>query len=142
MSDFGGALLDSDTLESLPTPTRPWNAPEWRADRPRSQVLKSDTYSLGLLIWCIALNGANPFMDEELFPFYYYSKENLERLDAEKRMDLDFLEKVKQSVSRLLKDEDEEKDLLFSVFDISIRSVEDLRDLRTIESLLQVSKSE
>ena len=63
LSDFGGALLDAPEERACPMCTPPWTAPEYQTLRTRSELLKSDIYALGLLIWRIMLQGANPFME-------------------------------------------------------------------------------
>jgi len=137
LSDFGGALLDSDTLESMPMPTPPWNAPESAVDRPRVRLISSDVYSLGLRIWRIILNGKNPFEDSELFPACPTRKESFARLDVEKGQDSLFLGKAKRSLTNWGRDVDQQ--LIFKVFDASIRTDEMDRDLNRVVDLLGFS---
>jgi serine/threonine protein kinase len=129
LSDFGGALLDSDMLELIPMATPPWNAPEWRVDRPISRLLSSDIYSLGLRIWRVVLNGKNPFDDTELFPASP-TREQFAMLDTEKTMDALFLGKARQSVSKWGADVDQE--LISNVSSASIRTDEGDRDLNLV----------
>jgi len=67
LSDFGGALPDIPNLTSLQFGTPPWNAPGGNCERPREELLNSDVYSLGMVIWHVMLNGRSPFHDTELF---------------------------------------------------------------------------
>lgn len=65
LADFSGVLYDAQDDRSviLPSGTRPWNAPEWnRQLRGRKALLKTDVYSLGLLIWRIVEGGRHPFV--------------------------------------------------------------------------------
>jgi serine/threonine protein kinase len=134
LSDFGGALLDSDTSESVRMATPPWNAPEWRIARPRNQLINSDVYSLGLLIWQIVLNGRNPFDDAELFTPLSTRRGFLARLDEEKAMDSLFLSKAKQSVAKWSVDGDQA--LISNIFDVSIRVDEAERHLDRVVDLV------
>jgi serine/threonine protein kinase len=137
LSDFGGALLDSDALESIPMATPPWNAPEWKSNRSRSQLISSDVYSLGLLLWRIVLNGNNPFDDRDLFPACLTREEHFTRLDVEKTKDSLFLDKTKQSLVKLGVEIDQE--LMSNIFSASIRSSEADRDLEHVVNLLGFS---
>jgi len=134
LSDFGGALLDSDTSDSVRMATPPWNAPEWRIARPRNRLINSDVYSLGLLIWQIVLNGRNPFDDAELFTPLSTRRGFLVQLDEEKAMDSLFLSKAKQSVAKWGVDGDQE--LISNIFDVSIRVDEAERHLDRVVDLI------
>ena len=41
--------------------TRPWKAPETQRPLPVQSLNSTDVYSLGLLIWLVAIDGRNPF---------------------------------------------------------------------------------
>jgi serine/threonine protein kinase len=69
LADFGGALLDMDDLVHLPTQTFPWNAPESTQLLQRDQLLATDVYSFGLLVWQVLLDGRNPFNDHKAIVF-------------------------------------------------------------------------
>lgn len=135
LSDFGGALLDSDTLDSVSMATPPWNAPEWKTARPRSQLINSDVYSLGLLIWRVVLNGRNPFDDVEIFPPLLTRREFMAKLEQEKATDSLFLDKAKHSVAKSGIDVDQQ--LVFNIFDVSIRANESDRLLDRLVGLIE-----
>jgi serine/threonine protein kinase len=61
LSDFGSCVLEDESGTKLRGCTPPWNAPEWYKNFAPSLLHKTDIYSLGLLIWCLTLNGRNPF---------------------------------------------------------------------------------
>jgi serine/threonine protein kinase len=65
LGDFGGAVLDipDNSLNVLRTGTQPWNAPEWRELLTPAGMMLTDVYSLGLVFWSIAADGADPFRD-------------------------------------------------------------------------------
>ena len=63
VGDVGGALLDMDVRCRLPSGSPPWDAPESREWMTRDDLLKTDIYSFGLLVWRIFLDGKNPFTD-------------------------------------------------------------------------------
>lgn len=64
LGDFGFSLFVTEndpSLKILPGGSQPWNSPEWREQRPSNDFYKSDTYSMGLLIWAIFSPGEDPF---------------------------------------------------------------------------------
>lgn len=65
LSDFGGAIMDvSDgRRDLLRTGTHPWNAPEWKTEMQPSDMKQTDVYSFGLVIWNIAADGVDPFIE-------------------------------------------------------------------------------
>jgi len=63
--DFGSSLIGDSENASLPGGTPPWNAPEWQKYMAPSFQRKTDVYSLGLLVWRLMLDGANPFEGED-----------------------------------------------------------------------------
>ncbi|KAH0543149.1 hypothetical protein FGG08_002494 [Glutinoglossum americanum] len=65
LSDFGCSVLENDHGTNLPGCSPPWGAPEWHKNFAPSQLHVTDLYSLGLLIWSLALNGENPFEGQE-----------------------------------------------------------------------------
>jgi serine/threonine protein kinase len=70
LADFGGSVLDvdKDSFGLLSTGTYPWNAPEWKARLSRDDLLRTDIYSLGLLIWSVMASGVEPILhDLDLF---------------------------------------------------------------------------
>ncbi|KAM0489969.1 hypothetical protein ACHAP8_012032 [Fusarium lateritium] len=64
--DFGcsyiitGTENEEDKVE-ISAGTKPWNSPELYKQVPVSHLRHVDTYSLGLLVWRVLLNGRNPF---------------------------------------------------------------------------------
>jgi serine/threonine protein kinase len=143
LSDLGGALLDSDDLQTIPMATRPWNCPHTDVSRDSDRLRKSDVYSLGLVIWRIVLNGADPFQNIELFPISIgcpIESANM-ALEHQKSDDVQFLSMAKKSV---LQNNNCSIDhtLLFNIFEVSIRYQEELRDLGRILKLLDPLRSE
>lgn len=61
LSDFGSSIFETEAGTKLRGCTPPWNAPEWHKNFAPSLLHKTDLYSLGLLIWCLTLNGKDPF---------------------------------------------------------------------------------
>ena len=62
LGDFGFSLVEgfeSDTVWL--GGTRPWQAPEVQHAVPITEAKHSDTYSFGLLVWYLALDGRDPF---------------------------------------------------------------------------------
>src|SRR5208282_5262954 len=66
LADFGGSVLDveSDSSGSLRMGTHPWNAPEWKDRLSRDGLLRTDIYSLGLLIWSVMAFGVTPLLHD------------------------------------------------------------------------------
>jgi serine/threonine protein kinase len=141
LSDFGGALLDSPNELSLHLGTPPWNAPEWRSKMLQEKLLKCDVYSLGLLLWRILLNGADPFEDESIFSFPQGREQRLAAIEAEKMTDSVFLGKVKASVERS-GGHDLDRELVWSIFDCAIQLDGSRRNLVRITELLDLSFDE
>ncbi|EXJ85240.1 serine/threonine protein kinase [Capronia epimyces CBS 606.96] len=70
LADFGGSVLDVGEHERgrLAMGSFPWQAPEWKDWLNRQQLLATDLYSLGLLIWSVMAGGLEPVVqDVELF---------------------------------------------------------------------------
>jgi ankyrin repeat protein len=63
LADFGGVLFDMPETSTLPSGTRPWNAPEWQIPLSPASLLKTDVYSLGFLVYRILADGKHPFRD-------------------------------------------------------------------------------
>lgn len=62
LSDFGFSVLDQCNTPTLPGGTPNWEAPEVSENNITSQdLVHSDTYSFGLLVWYIAREGITPF---------------------------------------------------------------------------------
>lgn len=62
LGDFGFSVIsevESDTIWL--GGTRPWQAPEVQSAVPLRQAKHTDTYSFGLLVWYLTLNGLDPF---------------------------------------------------------------------------------
>lgn len=62
LCDFGFSLVEgfeSDTIWL--GGTRPWQAPEVQHAVPISEAKHTDTYSFGLLVWYVTLDGRDPF---------------------------------------------------------------------------------
>jgi serine/threonine protein kinase len=134
LSDFGGALLDSPDALAKPMATPPWTAPEYDTLRPRSELLKSDIYALGLLIWQAMLSGNDPFCDETIFDL---PKADDNRLDAIQKLKQseDFLTRAKISISNYANDVD--CGTISRIFDSSIRVAQSDRNLERVIFYLQ-----
>jgi serine/threonine protein kinase len=134
LSDFGGALLDSPDALAKPMATPPWTAPEYDTLRPRSELLKSDIYALGLLIWQVTLSGNDPFCDETIFDL---PKADDNRLDAIQKLKQseDFLTRAKISISNYANGID--CGMISRIFDSSIRVAQSDRNLERVIFYLQ-----
>ena len=139
LSDFGGALPDIPNLTSLQFGTPPWNAPGGNCERPREELLNSDVYSLGMVIWHVMLNGRSPFHDTELFqlPDPLNKEAWRNAMESEKLNDSLFLWKANASIATV---GDIDKDLLSNIFDASLRLSPEKRDIKTIAKLLNCSE--
>jgi len=140
LSDFGGALPDIPKLTSLQLGTPPWNAPEKDFQRPREELLKSDVYSLGMLIWYVMLNGKSPLHDRELFQLpdpQIQPKAWLDAVEAEKLDDRAFLQKANWSMAKL---GDVDCCILSKIFDVSLRVSSAVRDINMVARLLDCSE--
>ena len=139
LSDFGGALPDIPNLMSLQLGTPPWNAPGRNCERPRDELLKSDVYSLGMVIWHVMLNGQSPFNDTELFHLPDPRNKEAWRnaVEFEKLNDSLFLWKVNASIATIGAID---KDLLSNIFNVSLRLSPEMRDIKTIAKLLNCSE--
>jgi serine/threonine protein kinase len=72
LSDFGFSVLDQYNTPRLPAGTPDWEAPEVLEKQASGKdLMHSDTYSFGLLVWYISRNGTAPFanLDEGLVDF-------------------------------------------------------------------------
>lgn len=140
LSDFGGALLDSPQALLQPMGTRPWTAPEYRTNRSRQDLLQSDVYALGLLMWRIMLDGGDPFADKALFALPSGEKKVIDdAIDDYKRSGA-ILSKAKASISRYGKDLDSH--VISTVFDCSLQASPGERNLEAIISCLLRSPPE
>jgi serine/threonine protein kinase len=140
LSDFGGALLDMPDMIPLQSGTPPWNAPGGASNRPRDELLKSDVYSLGLVIWGVMLKGKSPFDDRELFQLpdpRIEEQKWLNAVEAEKSHDWVFIEKANLSIEQV---GDVDRQLMSNVFDVSIRVSPDVRDINAVAKLLDCSE--
>lgn len=62
LADFGYSVVtEAESAEISIGGTWPWNAPETIRPIPVSDLKYTDAYSLGLLIWLVAVNGQSPF---------------------------------------------------------------------------------
>ena len=134
LSDFGTAMLPSDSNRASQVVTRPWNAPEWQEELPHLKRCQSDVYSLGLLFWRIALDGRDPFTITELFATQSSPEEYYAAIDAQKESDQMFLDEVKISVREHFNDDGEA--VLSALFDATIRTEMENRSLHRVMELL------
>jgi serine/threonine protein kinase len=119
LSDFGGALLDSPQALLQPTGTRPWTAPEYRTNHSRQDLLQSDVYALGLVMWRIMLDGEDPFVDKTLFNLPLGEKNAIDDVIDKYKLSDSFLSKAKASISRYSGNLD--CHTISTVFDCSLR---------------------
>ncbi|KAL1964726.1 hypothetical protein VTN77DRAFT_6752 [Rasamsonia byssochlamydoides] len=88
LADFGFSVIEaveSTHCRTVGTPT--WRAPEANKDIPVQALVYTDVFSFGLLTWCIAIDGENPFntilsSSGEMDP-----KQRMERVDLLKQED-------------------------------------------------------
>jgi serine/threonine protein kinase len=134
LSDFGGALLDSPQALLRPTGTRPWTAPEYRTNGSRQDLLQSDVYALGLLMWRIMLDGADPFVDKTLFDLPLGEKNAIDDIIDKYKLSDSFLSKAKASISRYSGNLDFRT--ISTVFDCSLQVSPGERNLEAVISCL------
>lgn len=82
LSDFGCAILDVDSESSIPSGiayTKPWNAPEYKKHLTGMDVMKTDTYSFGMMVWRVVMDN-DPFCDIDLPLDRFERLEQLETL--------------------------------------------------------------
>ena len=84
LSDFGGALLDNPDELTCPMCTPPWTAPEYDMLRTRAELMKSDVYTLGLLLWQVLLNGSDPFQQIQAYDPASPREQQLSQIQSEK----------------------------------------------------------
>jgi serine/threonine protein kinase len=131
LTDFGYAeVCSGNGTKRLGRGTSPWNSPEWMDLIDQRNILFTDVYSLGLLIWRCLLSGQNPFAEE---PFSSLPASNRTReIEARKQNDL-LLEDALSSVSHL----EGIKENIKETLRCSLRAEPAKRDLQRIRSLLQ-----
>ncbi|KAG8533855.1 uncharacterized protein KY384_001596 [Bacidia gigantensis] len=134
LSDFGTAMLPSDSTRPPSNLTRPWNAPEWQEEHPHALRCQSDVYSLGLLIWRIALNGKDPFKLTAFFSLPSLPRRYYAAIEVQKKGDREFLSKVKASVEQHF--DDDERAIFAALFDATIRTDMDNRSLHRAVNIL------
>ncbi|KAL8791975.1 MAG: hypothetical protein Q9195_005464 [Heterodermia aff. obscurata] len=101
LSDFGGALLDNPDELSCPMCTPPWTAPEYDMFRTRAELMKSDVYTLGLVLWQILLNGSDPFHQIEAYDPELSREQQLSQIQSEKKSD-NFFQRVSENLRACL----------------------------------------
>jgi serine/threonine protein kinase len=129
LADFSGVLFDMKNPMALPSGTRPWNAPEWRQNLAPDQLLKTDLYSLGFLIFRIMADGKHPFLD-----FSFPADASWSRVDVLKEDD-DKMQRYMKSLSGFR--EDVNVQALHAILDCTLRVDPDLRNLDSVEKILQ-----
>ncbi|KAF9767614.1 hypothetical protein IL306_015196 [Fusarium sp. DS 682] len=70
LCDFGCSYITKDNEDKeakveISAGTMPWNSPELNQEVPVSWLPNVDTYSFGLLVWRVFLNGRDPFEGQE-----------------------------------------------------------------------------
>ena len=141
IADVGGALLDMDARCSLPSGTFPWNAPETEFDESmsRTELLQTDIYSFGLLIWRICVDGKNPFRDPSVGS--YPNALSDDEIKMEKRRP-EFKFRVQSSVpSRFNELDDNAVSDIHALFDYSLTVDLSRRSLDHIVNILESNPS-
>lgn len=129
LADFSGALFDIQGLSRVPTRSRPWNAPEWQDRLPLTSLIKTDIYSLGLLIYRIAADGKHPFRDSKFADDLEWNEVEMLKKDHDRMLD------YMLSLSGYQGDVDIA--VLHTVFRNTIRCSPLDRDLDRVEATLQ-----
>ena len=87
LSDFGFSVLDQNVVTKLPGGTPNWEAPEILDNNASSDdLMRSNAYSFGLLVWYIARNGTAPFTNLEGISQETQSAQAQERIQDLKKM--------------------------------------------------------
>lgn len=148
LTDFGYSILDIDfrmkpegtkmDIDEVCSETRivsgtyPWHAPEYQRVVSWEVAFKTDTYSWGLLVWRVHLDGKNPFDEcEHQFRQRHdpsgHSKQECVRIWKEENSVLD----VAQNFARSLENEESYRECaLEQVFENSIQREPEKRDLQ------------
>lgn len=133
LTDFGFAeVCSGNGMKRLSRGTFPWNAPEWMDLIDEKNILLTDVYSLGLLMWRCMLNGQNPFENE---PFASFPVSDRTQETEDRKQNDQLLEDALSSVSKL---EGVGSNMKES-FRYSLRVNPEQRDLKHIISLLQAN---
>ena len=130
LADFGGAMFDVLAPSTLPSGTRPWNAPEWRDQLDMEELLLTDVYSLGFALWRILANGKHPFLE----PGAPRSEAWLERADILKGND----ETMREHFAKLSEELETEAERLLAgiVIAFTVKRVPADRNLEEVKKLL------
>ena len=86
IADFGYSIVESTELNKIFIGgTQPWKAPEAQRSILAKSLYATDTYSLGLLIWLVCIDGKDPFdlvINESM-----QGKSRVDAIDALKQSD-------------------------------------------------------
>lgn len=146
LADFSGVVFDvaDQGTAVLPSGTRPWNAPEAQDMLTgRKALLKTDIYSLGLLIWRIMADGGHPFPDswktmENDRNGPWGKVERIKREEDESENDRKGLRNYLKSLFGVWHEmESIEVPMLNEILDYTVRYDPEKRDLERVERILQ-----
>ncbi|RYP42659.1 hypothetical protein DL767_000028 [Monosporascus sp. MG133] len=129
LGDFGGAMFDVSASSTLPSGTRPWNAPEWRDRLDTSGLQLTDIYSLGFALWRILANGTHPFLD----PSAASQETWLNQADILKNDDRDMHEHLARISAFQTRTESQLAD---TIIDATLKKIPAHRDLKGARSVL------
>jgi serine/threonine protein kinase len=88
LGDFGYAVLDGQNTPLLGRGTHPYKAPElYDGEIARSDIVYTDIYSFGLLVWQVSQDGTNPFEDPNVCPHPIFSARGREHIQMLKEND-------------------------------------------------------
>ncbi|KAI9706668.1 MAG: hypothetical protein M1836_003677 [Candelina mexicana] len=138
LSDFGGALLDNPDELTCPMCTPPWTAPEYDMFRTRAQLMKSDVYTLGLLLWQILLNESDPFQQIGAYDPELPREQQLSQIQLEKRSD-NFFQRVSENLGACL--EAAQFPLMRRVLKCCLQLAPENRDLEYVIDQLSIRRN-
>jgi len=144
LSDFGCSIASPRSFEKIAAGTPPWNCPEWRDVITKENLLRTDIYSFGLLVWRILSKVPDPFQVLDSFAGISDSMEAaVEKMKSSK--DDRLLEEIKQSL-RANDTSPSTTQLLEETLNNSIRHNPSQRDLAkclaSLEALLKLQSED
>jgi serine/threonine protein kinase len=143
LADFGGSVLDVEEngRGRLSMGTFPWQAPEWNDWLTRDELLRTDLYSLGLVIWCVIASGHEPMASEiEVTEFSSFKKrgESLQQAvqDLKAQENPTFLSHLITMGGKKFSP-DVDQDLIYQALSVTVQKDSSVRDIDALCSLLR-----
>jgi serine/threonine protein kinase len=143
LADFGGSILDVGENERgcLTMGSFPWQAPEWMDWLSREELLATDLYSLGLLVWSVMANGLDPVKNDlAIFGLEQYSTNSNalqeQVLKFKSSRPSQFLECLMQAAAGKFAP-DVDRELIFKALAVTAVKESKSRSIKVLRSLLE-----